>query len=419
MYKEVFSFFEENNIEYAVLNGYEELENIYDTAKDVDILIERVSFGNLRNIIHDMCKENNFSIVQILHHDVWAMDVFLYSHSQNQMLHLDFYAEVSSNGKYIYSTSELLKNTKNYRGFKILSPAHELITYFDKCIRKNNFSKEVLEKFGSLLFENSKASAELQRIFGEDASLLESIFANKDTDLLVDNIDVLKDKINQRKITARFYLLGEIKRIISRILKPTGITIAFYGCDGVGKSTVIEKIIRSQMPFRQTQYFHFKPLHARNTTEGNSSTPHLMGKYSYTKSVVKLFYFVLQYNLGWLKNISPLRVKSYMIIFDRYYFDIFVDQIRYRYGASDILLRLAGWLIPKPNISFVLVAPPEVIYARKQEVELANLSTQVYGYKKLAKNNDYYLVEANSSLDKVVKTVRTHILDQMKERHLN
>ena len=103
-------------------------------------------------------------------------------------------------------------------------------------------------------------------------------------------------------------------------------TICFLGPDGSGKSTIIEQLLTQELPFDEKEYFHLKPI-KKSSTENNAmvADPHKYPPYSKMKSYVKLFYFIYQYNLGWLKNILPLKIKSSLVIFDRYFDDMLAD----------------------------------------------------------------------------------------------
>ena len=73
-----------------------------------------------------------------------------------------------------------------------------------------------------------------------------------------------------------------------------------------------------------------------------------------------------------------------MAISDRYFDDLLVDPVRYRYGAPRWLARLAFKLAPQPNLVFVLDADSSVIYGRKQEVALSELERQLAAYREMA-----------------------------------
>lgn len=68
----------------------------------------------------------------------------------------------------------------------------------------------------------------------------------------------------------------------------------------------------------------------------------------------------------WSKEVYPKQ----MIVFDRYYYDYFVDMKRYRYSLPQWFPHLFAWSIPTPDIIFILDGTPEVLYQRKKNCRL-------------------------------------------------
>ena len=195
--------------------------------------------------------------------------------------------------------------------------------------------------------------------------------------------------------------------------------VSFLGPDGSGKSTIINKVIETRLPFRRKDYFHLKPI-KKSSANDNLKTvtdPHKYPPYNKIKSYLKILYFIYQYNIGWIKNILPLKIKSSLIIFDRYFDDILVDTRRYRYGGSQAIVRIARKFIPKPDIYFILTADPEVIYRRKKEVPFEELQRQVEAYRSLADGKRYFNIDVNRPPEEIVKEIVHIMMEKMNERY--
>ena len=132
---------------------------------------------------------------------------------------------------------------------------------------------------------------------------------------------------------------------------------------------------------------------------------------------MKLCYFLYQYNLGWLKNIIPLKIKSSLVIFDRYYDDLIADNKRYRYGGGIFLAKFFRLFIKKPMLYFILVTDADIIYKRKQEVLFSELENQVKKYRNLADNKRYYEIDVNNEPKEIVKKVNSILMNKMHERY--
>jgi thymidylate kinase len=242
-------------------------------------------------------------------------------------------------------------------------------------------------------------------------------FVNDDYEKIVNHSDILIkdfDSLKKTNLTKKILNLG---RTLKRIIKPTGLTISFLGPDGSGKSTIIDEILEKRLPFRRKDYFHLKPLKSKNENNTTVEDPHKYPPYSKLKSYIKLLYFIYQYNFGWLKNIVSLKIKSSLIIFDRYYDDVLVDTKRYRYGGSVMVAKFVRLFIPKPDIYFILTTDPKVIYERKQEVPFEELERQVKEYRALADGKRYFNIDVNRSPDEIAQEIIDIMIEKMNERY--
>jgi thymidylate kinase len=207
--------------------------------------------------------------------------------------------------------------------------------------------------------------------------------------------------------------------MIKKTFTPAGLVISFLGPDGSGKSTIIDELLDNQLPFLRHDYFHLKPIIKKPSSAANKvvDDPHKFPVYSKFKSIIKILYYIGLYNTGWLLNVLPLKRKSSLVIFDRYYDDMLVDYRRYRYGGSIALARIVRSIIPRPDIYFILVADPKVIYKRKQEVTFEELQRQLKEYKNLADNERYFLINVDRQPKEISAEVLSIIMEKLSERN--
>lgn len=194
--------------------------------------------------------------------------------------------------------------------------------------------------------------------------------------------------------------------------------ISFLGPDGSGKTTIIE-LVKENSLFSSCSYFHLKPISIVNNDVIESeivTDPHRNLPYSKFMSYLKILYFICQYNIGWFKNISVLRGRSSLIIFDRYFDDILIDYKRYRYSGKIGFVKFARNFIPKPDIYFILTADAKVIHARKQEVCFEELQRQVYSYKSLADGKRYFEIDVNRTPEQIAKEIFDIMMMKMNEK---
>jgi thymidylate kinase len=192
--------------------------------------------------------------------------------------------------------------------------------------------------------------------------------------------------------------------------------ICFLGPDGSGKSTVIE-LLKKESSFEEIHYFHLKPIYKKKSSDKIVENPHRHKTYSPIKSYIKLIFLFFQYNIGWLKNILPLKNKSSLVIFDRYYDDILVDYKRYRYGGCSFAVNFIRFFIPKPDIYFILTADANIINNRKQEVSLEELKRQIKAYRNLADNSKYINIDANKDPSEIISKITNIIIKKSDEKY--
>jgi len=193
--------------------------------------------------------------------------------------------------------------------------------------------------------------------------------------------------------------------------------IAFLGVDGSGKSTIINSLKDLNLPFCKFYYFHLKPRVIRLNKKNDAVTnPHSKAEYNGTISYIKLVHFIMTYWLGFLINFLPFTEKNSLIIFDRYYDDIYIDPKRFRYGGSVDFAKFMKLFIPKPDITFVLTTSPEIIIKRKQEISFKELIRQIGEYQKI-KGKNIIQIDVNASIEEISQQVQKIIFEKLSDKY--
>jgi thymidylate kinase len=103
---------------------------------------------------------------------------------------------------------------------------------------------------------------------------------------------------------------------------------------------------------------------------------------------------------------------SRLVIFDRYYYDILIDPVRYRLPNSCIgFARRLVPLAPAPDLCVLLDVPAEALQHRKQEVSFAESQRQRFAYREMFRSlPNTLLVNADCPLAEVTHQVSTAVL---------
>jgi thymidylate kinase len=171
----------------------------------------------------------------------------------------------------------------------------------------------------------------------------------------------------------------------ARFSQPDGLSIAFLGPDGAGKSSAISALasrLDSVFPRHDCRGFAPGILSALRKGERSTDTPHALTPRSLPVSLLRLGYW-FAYHLYSYLGLRLALARSTLLLHDRSFVDILVDQKRYRYGGPMWLLRAVCRLAPKPDLIILLDASAEVLQGRKQEVPLEVTARQREAYLEL------------------------------------
>lgn len=197
--------------------------------------------------------------------------------------------------------------------------------------------------------------------------------------------------------------------------------IVILGPDGAGKSSVIRGVIDAlHSSGRSVKMRYLKPQIVKLRRGGQVTVnpdPHGKPARSVLTSLAKIVVWLMEEWYACLFRESD----ETLFICDRYYHDLLVDPLRYRYGGPLWAARLIGMLVPQPRLWILLDAPAEVLQARKQEVPLEETSRQCAAYRAFVRGRkDFAIVDAAQSLDQVVTDVTraiAKIIAQGKNNH--
>lgn len=426
----LFGFFEERRIPYCVMGDSRGFPT--SIQSDIDIVIAPSALPLIAKLMLIFCSQHQLRFVQCLRHEYGAY-YFVFSWiDENGMpdyLVPDICGDYFRNGKLFLSADELLAERTpaldpqgNARGFFVAAPAREFSYYLLKRIDK----QEIDRTHGDHLtaqwrLDREGAWNQLRRFWNaeDDASMLAHVAETGQWDQLRQSLPRLRDEMQKHLKSSPKAVLREFYRRLHRVAQPTGLTAAFLGPDGSGKSTVIERVAARLRPaFRRVETIHLRPrLGARNQSTTPVTAPHEQPARRGLGSIAKPFYFLADYCVGYLFKLRPLLVRSTLLIFDRYYHDLLVDPKRYRYGASLRLARWVGHFIPKPDLWLVLDAPVDIIQARKSEVTRAESIRQREAYLQLAAHfDDAVIVDTSQSRDAAVAQASNAILERLSRR---
>jgi thymidylate kinase len=106
-----------------------------------------------------------------------------------------------------------------------------------------------------------------------------------------------------------------------------------------------------------------------------------------------------------------------LVLIDRYYYDFFIDQRRYRLRVPQWIVRAGLTFLKKPDLVFILDAPEQALQQRKQEVKPEESRRQREAYLRMGKSlPNAHIIDAGQNVPEVVRDIKRAILRFMAER---
>jgi len=416
-FKLYFHELEKRSIPFVILHSYSELPD--NISSDIDYAVPDAYLYKLGAIQIEVAHKHGWALVQTLQHGVFAYySVLVNLENPAETLKLDACSSYARIRRLLVPESILLGNRVPYRGFYIPAPAAEFIYILAKMFdAKNKSPAKYLPRLKELWAKDpTTAQKYFTDLFGETRRPLEQWF-----DTPPEEWRGLGKIMFARNRFGAALMVRESMRVVKRTFQPTGVYLAILGSDGSGKSTLLANLLKLLEPcFRSQQTMHFRPMVLLKRTHDDAAAvadPHGRPPRNALSSWLRVLYYFVDYWAGWFLKVVPSRIRSALLVLDRNFDDLLVDERRYRLSQTGWLVRILRRLLPGADRTFVLTAPPAVIHQRKPELTLEVLERQQTTLRALARGDRGYVsVSAEKSPEQVSREVAIEVLRFMAAR---
>ena len=158
------------------------------------------------------------------------------------------------------------------------------------------------------------------------------------------------------------------------------------GPDGVGKTSVARALCDS--PDVAARYFHFRPLvwtallsrppdtEVAPPSKGSPTGSRTLGWVRVARNFVRFW-------VGYVVRVKPATKRGQLVVGDRWAYGYLTQPFMLKfYGPRWLAAALIRWL-PEPDVVINLVAAPEVIFSRKQELSQAQIGNELTAWAQL------------------------------------
>jgi thymidylate kinase len=424
----VFGAWQRAGIHFLVLRNYERLPHF--TTNDIDVLIGAAQLGAAEAALVAAAHAAGF---RLHNRSEFAATLALYISGleSNAQAHFDLYTGFRWRGLDFLDCRAILDRKVNRGLFAIPHPAHEAAA---SLLENLVYHGKVKEQYRSLIAAGFRAEViEALELLGRtwgaaQAAFLVAMGAAEQWAGIEARSGALRRALILRQAFRRpcrtaASLLADAARFARRAARPPGLTVVLCGADGSGKSTAARAIIEGLRPTFSPQRgreFHWKPplFSARRRAErGLITDPHAEPPRNRLVSLLFFGFHWLEFFLGWPLCVQPAAFRGGLVLIDRFYYDFFVDQRRYRLRVPRWLVGLGYRFLAKPHLVLLLDAPVEVLQSRKQEVPPAETHRQRMAYLELVRGlTNGRIIDAAQPPEKVAAQIERVVLDFLAQR---
>lgn len=431
--KGFFRELQNQGISYCILRNVDEV--IRGDAHDVDMTIDAEMLPKAEATLADTAKQNGWK----LHlktgdisdrYNIKCYHYFRIDEEKEQIhiVHIDIFPTFSWKGIELLPNQVLISDIQPSDLFPKAADYIEAICNLFTRLLFNGYVKDKYKNDiqNTFLATPDKTPQTLRYFLSEEmTSQVYNLASSGQWSTIEQNRSRIVSNI---KKTARRHNWSYFAYVLGKALRRKGIIIAFQGTDGSGKSTIINglpSIIGNSFTGSTIDYYHWRPgfIHPEKkyTRDGKLLTnvqPHNKPPMGKLASLAKLAFYSLDYLLGYVGRVYWQAAKGHLVIFDRYYYDFYMDKIRYRLSISDGWVRFFQIFIPKPDITFLLLGDAVQIHERKQELSIEEINKQtkrLIQYRKLFSNPTS--VNVNHTIPEVLNKVCSDILHLLHKRN--
>lgn len=427
-----------NGIKNFILRNYEGLPEINE-SKDIDLIIEPGKYDIASRFLLDIFKQYNIEYYYVVKYErvrCW----FGMNAKDDFAIHIDLIEGYVNKGFEIFDFKLMYENTVTYKHYKVLNEPYDIAMLL---LYKVIGAKQLKQRYRNKITDGySRCKSEIKKILSdilgdELSNLVCEKLDSSDYEWIVSHAEDISRK--SKAIALKKCPLKTCVNIVAFVIeklyriglcpKKYRKLIALEAPDGTGKSTFIDAltVMLAEMfvcDIEKMHVYHFRPSILPNLgavgekagvmkQDTDFENPHRNKPANPISSLMRMGYYWLDYVIGGAICVRKDVQFDKITIFDRYIYDFIIDPLRSRINLPSFLRIIFAKLVQQPQIVFVLNAPAEVIYSRKQELALDEIERQLVEFEKLKSlGNNFVTINANQTPDEMIRDAKAIILEK-------
>lgn len=420
-------------VRYAVLRNYELLPESVG-ARDIDIIVHPDDLNVACDLIKTIAKNLNLHFGNVFMDERISQFALIRRDTIGglQQIKIDFFTCSEVYGVEFLSAEAMLHDLREYNGIPVVS---DHILLLDKWIFHLLVGKPLHSKYD--LYFAQIATKYKHIIICKLSSFVKPTRAKFLVNVLADGrgSSLLLTGRERRKALLRLWVAQGVMSLprtlrflayrLRDTVRPHGVFLSISGPDGAGKTTVIDMVVEQLTAIygdSTVNYAHFRPKvlpriahlakksRAIETVDENYDEPHRAKPSGFIGSTFRLFYYCLDYIVGYFKAVQPILKRREVMLFDRYYYDMIADGFRSRISLPMPLLKVFGRMLPLPRYAFFIHVDPHEIHRRKQELTFDQIVKLNVRYEHLAEQGWLVKIDNNQSPQKAAIEIIDYII---------
>jgi thymidylate kinase len=430
--KELFDELNKEDINYAVLRGYETLP--YEVSHDIDFGVKADELQKMKLILNDVSVKHNY--IKVFEANKKDMhQIYFYSVENGICLKLDLWTNFTYKGLEYINLNDIISQVKYHNDIKVLNDNIEVLLSFLKEFLHNGWIRKDKLKILQSKLSDCGMYHKADKFINADEISRFSEYIDTGKMELQQEAKLFKKQLLRANISKKGFL-GVAKEVFDYLSKYTkdffrkkSFFVVLIGPDGSGKTTLskmlLDEVEAKTSCFSRSYYIHgrfgFLPNLGRLVGKNREDTKKISFDqveqssdaklYSKNKIIIYMTYYLFDYIFGSL-ILFKKRFSNTIIVADRYFYDYFYQSSFKKYPK--FMMSMYGIFAPKPDLLIYLKANPEDIFNRKPELSIELLKEQQKSMESIFDNKNIFkkfmVVNTSEKLETTFLNIKKEIL---------